>query len=130
MSRAKRSVRWIALSSCVAAFLCAAVAAATVEIYPGPPGPGPLPGGATYQSTLYQVEVFEGAIPTADLAACTGNSTSGSYQPGGDVLKPGSKGYSILAEFVRRINAPPTPVPMVMHTAWTAPVAAPCFHSA
>src|SRR5437867_850447 len=47
--------------SCVAVFLCAAVAAATVEIYPGPPGPGPLPGGATYQSTLYQVEVFDGA---------------------------------------------------------------------
>jgi hypothetical protein len=41
------------------------------------------------EATRYQVEVFEGAIPTADLAACTGNSTSGSYQPGGDVLKPG-----------------------------------------
>ncbi len=27
---------------------------------------------------------------------------------GGDVLKPGSRGYLILAEFVRRINAPPS----------------------
>jgi hypothetical protein len=34
---------------------------------------------------------------------------------GGDVLKPGSKGYLILAEFVRRINVPPstTPGPVV-----------------
>jgi len=53
VSWARRSVRWTALTSCVAAFLCAAVAAATVEIYPG------LAGGA-YQSTLYQVEVFNG----------------------------------------------------------------------
>jgi hypothetical protein len=53
VSRARRSVHWTALTSCVAVFLCAAVAAAAVEIYPGP-------GGATYQSTLYQVEVFDG----------------------------------------------------------------------
>ena len=26
---------------------------------------------------------------------------------GGDVLKPDSTGYRILAEFVRRVNAPP-----------------------
>lgn len=30
---------------------------------------------------------------------------------GGDVLKPGSKGYLILAEFVRRVNAPATATP-------------------
>ena len=34
---------------------------------------------------------------------------------GGDVvLKPGSKGYLILAEFVRRINAPPTKKPLIV----------------
>ena len=32
---------------------------------------------------------------------------------GADVLKPDSKGYQILAEFVRRINAPPTKTPIV-----------------
>jgi hypothetical protein len=32
---------------------------------------------------------------------------------GADVLKPGSKGYLILAEFVRRINAPSVPRPLV-----------------
>jgi len=61
VTRATRSVRWTALTSCAAALLCAAVAAASVEIYPGPPGPGPFPGGGTYQSTLYQVEVLDGA---------------------------------------------------------------------
>ena len=32
---------------------------------------------------------------------------------GADILKPDSKGYQILAEFVRRINAPPTKAPIV-----------------
>jgi hypothetical protein len=41
--------------------------------------------------------------------------TGGLDHGGSDVLKPGSKGYLILAEFVRRINAPPstTPRPIV-----------------
>jgi len=41
--------------------------------------------------------------------------TGGLDHGGGDVLKPGSKGFLILAEFVRRINAPPssTPLPVV-----------------
>ena len=34
--------------------------------------------------------------------------TGGLSHGGGDVLKPGSKGHAILAEFVRRLNAPPT----------------------
>lgn len=33
---------------------------------------------------------------------------------GGDVLKPDSKGYAVLAEFVRRVNAPPSKVPVVV----------------
>jgi hypothetical protein len=33
---------------------------------------------------------------------------------GGEVLKSGSKGYNILAEFVRRVNAPPSPTPRVV----------------
>jgi hypothetical protein len=33
---------------------------------------------------------------------------------GGDVLKPGSRGYRILAEFVRRVNAPNSPTPGVV----------------
>jgi hypothetical protein len=40
--------------------------------------------------------------------------TGGLDHGGGDVLKPGSKGYLILAEFVRRINAPPSPTPRVV----------------
>jgi len=41
--------------------------------------------------------------------------TGGLKHGGEDILKPGSKGYLILAEFVRRINAPPstTPRPLV-----------------
>lgn len=41
--------------------------------------------------------------------------TGGLDHGGGDVLKPGSKGHLILAEFVRRINAPAsaTPRPVV-----------------
>ncbi|HSD72167.1 MAG TPA: hypothetical protein VLE54_05225, partial [Thermoanaerobaculia bacterium] len=53
-SRARRSIRRAALTSCVVGFLCAAVAAASVEVYPGP-------GGVAYQSSLYQVEVFNGS---------------------------------------------------------------------
>ena len=41
--------------------------------------------------------------------------TGGLDHGGEDVLKPDSKGYLILAEFVRRVNAPPstTPRPVV-----------------
>src|SRR5262249_2511905 len=38
-------------------------------------------------------------------------ATGGLDHGGGDVLKPGSKGYSIVAEFVRRINAPSISMP-------------------
>jgi hypothetical protein len=42
---------------------------------------------------------------------------SGGLNHGGeDVLKPGSKGYLILAEFVRRINTPSLPRPVVEAT--------------
>jgi hypothetical protein len=54
VSRARRSVLWTALTSGVAAFLCAAVASAAVEVYPGP-------GGGAYQSSLYQIEVLDGS---------------------------------------------------------------------
>src|SRR5687767_15477398 len=37
--------------------------------------------------------------------------TGGLDHGGADVLKPDSKGYQILAEFVRRINAPQTATP-------------------
>jgi hypothetical protein len=50
----RRSVRRIALIPGVAAFLCAATAAASIEVYPGP-------GGGAYQSSLYQIEVFDGS---------------------------------------------------------------------
>ncbi len=38
--------------------------------------------------------------------------TGGLDHGGEEVLKPGSKGYQVLAEFVRRINAPPTATPL------------------
>jgi len=41
-------------------------------------------------------------------------AAGGLYHGGGDVLKPGSKGYSILEEFVRRIEAPPPTPPRVV----------------
>ncbi len=40
-------------------------------------------------------------------------ATGGLDHGGGDVLKPGSTGYLTLAEFVRRVNAPPSPAPRV-----------------
>ena len=42
--------------------------------------------------------------------------TGGLDHGGGDVLKPDSKGYLILAEFVRRVNAPPPTAP---RRSWT-----------
>ncbi len=40
--------------------------------------------------------------------------TGGLKHGGEDVLKPGSKGYLILAEFVRRVNAPPSKTPPIV----------------
>jgi hypothetical protein len=59
MSSARRGL-YLTAALFAAAVGVPSIASASVEIYPGPPGPGPLPGGATYQSTLYQVEVFNG----------------------------------------------------------------------
>ena len=41
-------------------------------------------------------------------------ATGGLDHGGGDVLKPGSKGYLILAEFVRKVDAPPSATPRVV----------------
>ncbi len=38
--------------------------------------------------------------------------TGGLDHGGADVLKPDSTGYRILAEFVRRVNAPPATAPL------------------
>jgi hypothetical protein len=54
MIRTGCSVIRVALTLPVAAFLSASVCFATVEVYPGP-------GGGAYQSSLYQVEVFDGS---------------------------------------------------------------------
>jgi Protein of unknown function (DUF1592) len=40
--------------------------------------------------------------------------TGGLDHGGGDVLKPGSKGYLILAEFVRRADSPPSPATRIV----------------
>ena len=40
--------------------------------------------------------------------------TGGLDHGGGDVLKPGSKGYLTLAEFVRKLNAPTSAVPRIV----------------
>src|SRR6266540_4638351 len=40
--------------------------------------------------------------------------TGGLSHGGNDVLKPDSKGYQILAEFVRRVNASPSTAPRVV----------------
>jgi len=54
------------------------------------------------EATGYQVEAFEvGAIPTAELAL-TGSSTGASYEPSGDLLKPGQ----LYRWRVKAVNGP------------------------
>src|ERR1700736_4546147 len=54
MNRVRRCALTVVVGFCSAAFFGATVCSASVEIYPGP-------GGGAYQSTLYQVEVFDGS---------------------------------------------------------------------
>ena len=53
-------------------------------------------------------------VKEGDQSRLLVKATGGLDHGGGDVLKPGSKGYLILAEFVRRINAPPSATPRVV----------------
>jgi hypothetical protein len=47
--------------------------------------------------------------------------TGGLDHGGADVLKSGSNGYRVLAEFVRRINTPPTAAPAIVDDRKSAP---------
>ena len=53
-------------------------------------------------------------VKEGDQSRLLVKATGGLDHGGGDVLKPGSKGYSILAEFVRRINTPLSAAPRVV----------------
>ena len=60
MAPARRSTVSIALVFFATAFFRAAVCEATIEVYPGP-------GVDTYKSTLYGVEIFDGAATSSGI---------------------------------------------------------------
>ena len=79
--------------------------------------PRKVQGHAQEEAMRHNRDVFArlAAVKHKDESRLLVKVTGGLKHGGDDVLKPGSKGYLILAEFVRRVNAPPstTPRPIV-----------------
>jgi len=78
--------------------------------------PRKVQGHAQEEAMQYNRDAFSrlARVKERDQFRILVKVTGGLDNGGADVLKPGSKGYLILAEFVRRINAPPSkPLPVV-----------------
>jgi hypothetical protein len=79
--------------------------------------PKKLQGHAQEEALRHNRDAFArlAAVKHKDESRLLVKVAGGLKHGGADALKPGSKGYLILAEFVRRVNAPPsaTPRPLV-----------------
>ncbi len=75
--------------------------------------PKKLQGHAQDEALRHNRDAFAriAAIKHKDESRLLVKVTGGLKHGGADVVKPGSKGHQILAEFVRRVNAPPSTGP-------------------
>lgn len=78
--------------------------------------PRKLQGHAQEDAMRQNYEAFArlARVKEGDQSRLLVKVTGGLDHGGEDVLKPDSRGYLILAEFVRRINAPPATTPVVV----------------
>lgn len=75
--------------------------------------PRKLQGHAQEDALLYNRDAFAkiASVKHKDESRLLVKVTGGLKHGGADILKPGSKGYLILQEFVRRVNTPPSTSP-------------------